>query len=402
MSYDAKLWDESDPMYAPGLSWSKPTNARWKCPKRYAEAGYEPRSFPLPGHKGDGRDEERAAICRDQTRQMVRWYQAQHRSGPEAGTWGELFSRYEHDKYSPIHRVKITTKPHYLAQVAKLNAALGHMPISALTYEVGMEMKMAMEAKGRSVSYVTRLFKQFRAVAAYGRTLGLPDAARACDVLSGIKLTTPPSRSVYPTRDQVRMIVDQADAWGMQAFACGFLMCFEMNLRAVDIRGQWAPANGQGGLVNNGKRWQDGLTWDMITPDLTTLTKVISKTARSMPEAYEFDLTQMPEVQQRLAVLRDRSAFGPVIVSEKTGLPYTPSGWAQAFRRIRRKLGLPEELKSMDARAGGLTEASTVVSDPKLLRDAGQHKSSTTTDKYLRGRSASANKVIEMRGVKRQ
>lgn len=84
-----------------------------------------------------------------------------------------------------------------------------------------------------------------------------------------------------------------------------------------------------------------------------------------------------------------------------TGQPYTISGWAQAFRRIRRSLGLSEDLKSMDARAGGLTEASTVVSDPKLLRDAGQHKASATTDKYLRGRSASANTVIKMRGSKR-
>ena len=401
MTYEKKLWDESDPTYAPCLSWSKPTNARWKCPKRYADAGYQPRSFALPGRKDDGRDAERAAICRDQTRQMVRWYNALDRSGPAAGTWAELFLRYEHDKYSPIHNVKITTKPHYLAQVAKLDAALGPLLISDLTYEVVMEMKLAMESKGRSVSYVTRLFKQFRAVASYGRTLGLPHADKACNVLSGVKLTTPPSRSVYPTRDQVRMIVEQADKWGMHAFACGFLMCFEMNLRPVDIRGQWAPATGSGAGIVNGKRWQDGLSWDMISSDVTLLTKVISKTAKSMPEAYEFDLTQMPEIQQRLLKLRSKSAFGPVIISEKTGKAYTISGWAQAFRRIRRHLGLPEELKSMDARAGGLTEASTVVSDPKMLRDAGQHKNSSTTDKYLRGRSASANKVIEMRRAKR-
>jgi hypothetical protein len=49
----------------------------------------------------------------------------------------------------------------------------------------------------------------------------------------------------------------------------------------------------------------------------------------------------------------------------------------------------------MDARAGGLTEVSTVVSDPKLLRDAGQQKTSATTDKYLRDQSASANTVIK-------
>jgi hypothetical protein len=112
---------------------------------------------------------------------MVRWWEAQDRSGPVSGTWSELFSKYEHDKYSPIHRVKITTKPHYLAQVAKLEKALGHMLISSLTYEVVMEMKMGMEGKGRSVSYVTRLSKLFRAVASYDRTIDLPGTERASD-----------------------------------------------------------------------------------------------------------------------------------------------------------------------------------------------------------------------------
>lgn len=401
MSYDERLYDDTDPLYAPGLSWSKPTNARWKCPKKYAEAGYTPRSASLPGHKDDGKDLDRAALCRDLTREMVRWWEAHDRSGPVSGTWSELFSKYEHDKYSPIHRVKITTKPHYLAQVAKLEKAIGHMLISSLTYEMAMEMKMAMEDKGRSVSYVTRLFKQFRAVASYGRTLGLPGAERACQILSGIKLSTPPARSVFPTRDEVEQVVARADELGLRTFACGYLMCFELNLRAIDIRGLWVPADGQGGFVRNGKRWQDGLTWDMISPDLSTLTKVISKTARSLPEAYVFDLRQLPDVQKRLAALPSRNAFGPVMVSELTKQPYTSAGWSCIFRRIKRELGLRKELLVMDARAGGLTEASSVVSDPKLLRDAGQHMNIKTTDKYLRGRSDSANRVIELRGSKR-
>lgn len=402
MHFDDKLWDESDPLYAPGIVWTRPNAPRWRASKKYSTAGYPCKSVPLPGHKGDGRDAERALICREQTRAMLRWWDNQDVPEAQPGTWGELLLRYRSDKFSPIHNVKANTRSGYLEQVAKLEAAIGHMMIRDLTYEVGMEMKYAMEAKGRSVSYVTRLFKQLRAVAAYGRTLRLPDARDAVETLAGIKLSTPAGSSVFPTRKEVMAVVAEADRKGMHAFACGYLMCFELSLRAVDIRGQWLDTETPSGLHRKGKMWQDGLTWDMIAPDLSRMTKVISKTAKSMPDAYVFDLTLLPDVQMRLAKLRERRSTGPVIVAEKTGLPYTTQSWSRAFYRIRNHLGLRTELTAKDVRAGGLTEARSLVTDPLLLRDAGQHKQVSTTNGYLRGRSDGANQVVQMRGVNRK
>lgn len=178
-------------------------------------------------------------------------------------------------------------------------------------------------------------------------------------------------------------------------------MCFELSLRGVDIRGQWLDSKNTSGIHRKGKSWQDGLTWDMIAPDLSSMTKVISKTAKSMPEAYVFDLTLLPEVQARLRKLRERRAIGPVIVSEISGLPYTTQSWSRTFYRIRNRLKLRKELTVKDARAGGLTEARSLVQDPLLLRDAGQHKQMSTTNGYLRGRSDGANQVIELRTAKR-
>jgi hypothetical protein len=401
MNYDDRLYDETDPLYAPGLVWSRPTAARWRPTKRYLDAGFPTKSVPLPGHRGDGRDAERALICRDQTRAMLRWWDAQDVPDHKPGTWGELLARYRLDDFSPIHNVKANTRAGYLEQVAKLDRALGHLQIADLTYEEAMGMKRAMENKGRSVSYVTRLFKQLRAVAGYGRTLRIPSARDAVETLAGIKLTTPPTSTSYPTRDEVMAVVKEADRKGMHAFACGYLMCFELSLRAVDIRGQWLPSKNTSGIHRKGMSWQDGLTWDMIAPDLSSMTKVISKTAKSMPEAYVFDLTLLPEVQARLRKLRERRAIGPVIIAENTDLPYTTQSWSRAFYRIRNHLGLREELTVMSARAGGLTEARSLVHDPLLLRDAGQHKQMSTTNGYLRGRSEGANQVIELRSIKR-
>ena len=91
---------------------------------------------------------------------------------------------------------------------------------------------------------------------------------------------------------------------------------FEFALRAVDVRGQWLKTNEtEGGILRNGLRWQDGLTWDMVDPDLTTMTKLISKTKTSLPEPYKFDLTAVPEIRERLLAIRPQNAVGPVLLA---------------------------------------------------------------------------------------
>ena len=63
--------------------------------------------------------------------------------------------------------------------------------------------------------------------------------------------------------------------------------------------------------------------------------------------------------------------------------------------------GVREEIKSMDFRAGGISEAKALGVDQYTLRDAAQHTQISTTDRYARGRSESANKVVQLRQSKR-
>lgn len=132
----------------------------------------------------------------------------------------------------------------------------------------------------------------------------------------------------------------------------------------------------------------------MFTPDLSSFTKVISKTARSQPEPLTFALT--PELKARLETLGNGKRFGPVIVS-RLGSPYEQKAWGRTWKRIREALDLPADLKLMDIRSGAITEARAMGADPFTLRDAAQHASITTTDRYIRGRSESAAKVVQLR-----
>lgn len=107
----------------------------------------------------------------------------------------------------------------------------------------------------------------------------------------------------------------------------GLLMQWTLMLRSVDVCDQWLPTTGgEGGIVRDGLRWQDGLTWDMVAADLSAFEKVISKTARSNPEPFRFELT--PELAARLGLLGNGGKISPIITSERYGAPCSRYSWA--------------------------------------------------------------------------
>ncbi|WP_296762243.1 recombinase [Sediminimonas sp.] len=408
MPFKSALWNGSDPLYAPCLSWSgrdpHHRQARWKCPSKYLTAGYNVKAVKVgePGHPGDGHQKERALRCRQLTRELLRWWEGLDHSKVKLGSWHYLIGRYKSDEFSPIHEVKGNTKQGYLQQLAKLEVVVGHMQIEDLTYEQIKRAQKAMEEKGRSVSYIHRFFNTLRRVARYGKALQIREAAAVAETLGEMRFQVGAGRQAAPTREQVYKIVAEADAEGMPDFALGILLQFELTLRAVDVRGQWLATDElEGGIIRNGKRWQDGLTWDMFDPDLSGFSKVISKTAKSLPEPYCFDLAPLPEIQSRLRLLRPDEPVGPVIRSTRAhGLPYTISGWSQAWARLRKVAGLPANIWMMDVRAGAVTEAKSLGVDPYALRDAAQHASVSTTNRYSRSRSEGANQIVQLRRKK--
>jgi hypothetical protein len=264
------------------------------------------------------------------------------------------------------------------------------------------QIELKMREKGRTDDYIQRYFSVMRRISRYGKALKINDAREVAETLAEMRFKTPAKRQTAPTREQVFAIVAAADAHGMPNFACGILLQFWFALRAVDVRGQWIDLGrsreSNGGIVRNGKRWQDGLTWDIFDPELTKFQKVISKTEKTLPEPYGFDLTPLPELQSRLRMLRPENAVGPVIrATRSNGLPYTRNGWAQAWRRFREIAEVPEEIKMMDTRAAAVTEAKRMNADPYALRDAAQHADISTTNRYARDRSDGANKVVKLR-----
>ena len=118
-----------------------------------------------------------------------------------------------------------------------------------------------------------------------------------------------------------------------------------------------------------------------------------------MPWATRFPLVN-PEIRSRLRLLGSADRVGPVIRSSD-GLPYTDTGMARAWARIRDDLGLPSELRMMDTRAGAITEAKNLGASPMDMRDAAVHTTINTTSGYARERDAGVSNVVHLRAAAR-
>ena len=117
----------------------------------------------------------------------------------------------------------------------------------------------------------------------------------------------------------------------------------------------------------------------------------------------EFDLKQTPELLALLQKTPEEHRVGPVIIMERqrkpgARLPWEERYYAEMWREIARRAGLPDTIQSMDMRTSGATEADATpdVSD-RALQDAGGWRDPSTPQRYRRQKQRNAGEVVEMR-----
>ncbi len=175
----------------------------------------------------------------------------------------------------------------------------------------------------------------------------------------------------------------------------GTAMQFETALRQKDVIGEWEPipdGHEATGIVLNGRRWVNGLTWSDISADLL-LRKATTKTGAFAAH----DLRLCPLVLQCLEMVPTDQRVGPVIIDETAGRPYAESAYGREWRLVARAAGIPGHVWNMDARAGAITEAEDAGADLDHIRSTAAHSQVSTTLRYSRGAVGKSRAVAELR-----
>jgi integrase len=380
--------DGSDLLASPGM-FKANSRFYWRATRPDFAMGHSSKAVKLPGKEGDDLDLIRAARCRELERELMRWRSEQDRPKMVPHSWRWIITKYLTDDISPFQDVKDNTKVDYRVSMTYWADAIGDVPIAATDFAMLKGLQRAMEAKGRSLHFISSRFTKLRIVANYAAALNPREFAHVRTILATMRFSKAAPREVAPSRDQIEAIIAAADKAGDPMFALAVSLQWWLTLRAVDVRGQYL---GKG----KDKRWADGLTWNMIDGDMQSIRKVISKTAESEPRVVEYALTDLPDIQARLRAIPADKRVGPVIL-QPDGHPYGRDWFTAKFRRYREAAGVPSEVKMMDTRAGAITHAKSLGASTVQMQHAAGHASPTTTQRYIRDRGAEVAEVIQLR-----
>ncbi|MNU79254.1 hypothetical protein D3C71_688650 [compost metagenome] len=305
------------------------------------------------------------------------------------GTIKSLIERYRHDKTSSWHSVKHSTRIRdYEPSLRVLTKNVGDRDINALRGSDFSRWFSQWRKKGHRRA--SGAMKLLRIVLSYGAGERLRGCKQAREILSDMRFELPASRDVAMTYDQCLAIVKKSAE--LECPSIGFVeaLKFETALRRIDVIGEWAPPP-EGGAF----RWR-GLTAQSLSKDL--ILKL--KTSKNGAEVAR-DLKTMPLVVEALKAYTIPE-IGPIVIDEDHKKPYWENRYAEKYRKVRDKAGVPSNVWSMDSRAGAVSETVEATGSLELASSLATHSTTKMTKKYSRGDGLeTSRKIAEARNANR-
>ena len=151
----------------------------------------------------------------------------------------------------------------------------------------------------------------------------------------------------------------------------------------------------EGAITDGRSIWGWGLTWKHIDAK-NVLRKPTSKS--NGEQTSENDLNLLPDVVRELP----SRELGPIVIEERSRLPWRPNHFSRTFRKIARAAGLPDDVWNMDSRAGSVTEGFGAGAAPVDVMRTATHTQMKTTMLYDRDDIGHTSRVHQLRAAKRQ
>jgi Phage integrase family len=355
-------------------------------------------------------DEELAALCRDHTARLLAWIAeaANERVTYTRydGTVLTLSRVYQEHPDSPFHELKHNTRKTYTDSLKVIEATIGKRLVRNLSvidvrryYKNWRRPKFADGAE--RIDRAHDAVAMFRTILRFGFALGHDECGRLDERLKTQRFEKGGAREEQMTYIQAAAFVRialQLGATGViplergRCMAIGVAAQFELTLRQKDIIGDWQPAiaNVPHAIYAGGEMWVGAFRWDNIPGWRFRL-----KTSKTRA-ATGFSLTDYPLLFPLLEGVAQSERTGAIIKGER-GLPVRERSYRKWFRQIARAAGIPDEVWSMDSRAGGATEADEAGVEFQMIQELLTHSEPKTTVRYLRRREKRISDIAKAR-----
>lgn len=306
------------------------------------------------------------------------------------GTIESLVQVYRTHEKSPYHALKHKTRVHdYEPALRLIIDTVGKRAIHKLTGADFRRWYDQWGSKGR-VRRGHGTIRKLRTVLSFGVELRLAGCANAREILSLIRFKAPKSRTILLEYAHALAICEKAIELGRPSIALTQAIQWDTALRRIHIIGEWLPLEDgdEGGIVRGRTKWRGptaaDITADMVfTPPYTSESKVATK----------HDLMVCPLVMKVLEKVK-LPKMGPLIINEDTGAPWRDNYYSREWRRIAKKAGVPDHVRSMDTRSGAISEAEEATGSLDAARKLAGHTTAKTTLGYVRNDGLKNNRAV--------
>lgn len=401
---------------APGVSWRKLKHgweARWRARHALTMRGFTPKSVRLWAPTKDMNEPSPVAKawiaqrCRAMQDEMLEW----GRGGAPKVTQFEdtirsLIYCYQHDPDSSYRKLRYQSRVNSDGLLRRLDRDYGHVridEIKAREVKRWHEKWSAPEPGGKPKIVMAHGFvTQLRTLLKFGATILDSQVCRDTKaILSDMSFEMGKAGTSALTAEQVSAHRARAHGMGLHAMALSQSFQFECMFRQKDCIGEYVPLSEPelSDITVGNEKWLRGIRWENIDQHLV----LVHVTSKKLKEA-TFDLKLAPMVMEELSLLCggpvERSKLpssGPIIVAEDTGRPYRTTNYRREWRKVARLVGIPDDVKNMHSRAGGITEASDAGAPMEHIRHAAKHSDVATTQGYSRNENEKTANVSRMR-----
>lgn len=317
---------------------------------------------------------------------------------PDAQSIEALVWAYKSDRYSPYARVRECTRNHYDQLCKRLIRDHGDVLVGDINAYTVMAWHQAwLGPDGSHVPMAHGMLMMLRTVVGFGSVMqGKEECRRLREVLSGLRFPMGKPRTQTLTTKQVLDHCAKAHEAGYHSMALANKIQFSCTFRQKDVIGEWNSLEEKGPsiLTVGARKWMRGIHWGEVDKNL-----ILRHTTSKRNKPVEIDLKLAPMVLQEFALLDDAQVLkgGPIIVREETGLPYTAMQFRRLWRDIARAVGIPDDTKNMDSRAGAITEALSLGARKQAVRKSATHSTEQMTDRYARGDADDIAEVMAVR-----
>lgn len=352
-----------DSLRFPGLKWRKRKGAAvpyWFAPVADVRDGYPVKSANLGDFAND--KPGLSARCLRLHAELLMW--RRHRISTAAGvatydgTFGSAIDVWMTDPNSGFHVLKPGTLHPYLVYAARLKRHIGEVVIADTDGRDLRRWFNLWSSDGKHIPAGRMALTVLKASLTFGVICRRADCVAFREIVSAMEFSGNKPRDVAPTAAQVEAAIKAAHDAGAHSRAFAYALQYEPTLRQWDVIGQWVSVSDpRPSTVASGARKWFGPHWHQIDENRIFRT-VHSKTEGWTDARGVYDLSMCPMVCREIDRVPVELRKGPLIVNERTGLPYTYDAFKAGWRADFKAAGLPANFWGRDLRAGGTTEAS--------------------------------------------